>query len=256
MLPTFLRETRATVARLKRSPATPTRSSATCAAPADDLGPTLRDLAALSPDLEHLFRAVGPLVDASRDRGAGRRAPARGGAAARSSRLTCSCPSSTRSLAYLAFSREQLATFLAPGRLRARRERDRRLSAERQLRRALPAAVGDHRLALAPAADQPTRLGARELLLGAERVGALHRARRHRGLRLRPGRWRAAQPVRVGHRRRRRPASWRRRLLFQDQRYPRLRRGHAPLVSPPAGRAPGQLAGTSLTCRVRHPLTL
>ena len=33
--------------------------------PADDLAPTVRDLGDLSPDLEHLFNEVGPLVDAS-----------------------------------------------------------------------------------------------------------------------------------------------------------------------------------------------
>jgi virulence factor Mce-like protein len=65
VLPTFLRETRATVERLERFARDTDPLVRDLRAPADDLAPTLRDLGDLSPDLEKLFRNVPPLVDAS-----------------------------------------------------------------------------------------------------------------------------------------------------------------------------------------------
>jgi phospholipid/cholesterol/gamma-HCH transport system substrate-binding protein len=65
VLPTFLRETRATVTRLERFARDTDPLVRDLRAPADDLGPALRDLGDLSPDLEKLFRDVHPLVDAS-----------------------------------------------------------------------------------------------------------------------------------------------------------------------------------------------
>jgi virulence factor Mce-like protein len=64
-LPTFLRETRATVDRLERFARDTDPLIRALREPADDLAPTLRDLGDLSPDLEKLFRDVDPLVDAS-----------------------------------------------------------------------------------------------------------------------------------------------------------------------------------------------
>jgi virulence factor Mce-like protein len=64
-LPTFLRETRATVDRLERFARDTDPLVRALRGPADDLAPTLRDLGDLSPDLEKLFRDVDPLVDAS-----------------------------------------------------------------------------------------------------------------------------------------------------------------------------------------------
>jgi virulence factor Mce-like protein len=64
-LPTFLRETRATVDRLERFARDTDPLVRDLRGPADDLAPTLRDLGDLSPDLEKLFRDVHPLVDAS-----------------------------------------------------------------------------------------------------------------------------------------------------------------------------------------------
>jgi hypothetical protein len=65
VLPTFLRETRATVERLERFARDTDPLVRDLRAPADDLAPTLRDLGDLSPDLEKLFRNVPPLIDAS-----------------------------------------------------------------------------------------------------------------------------------------------------------------------------------------------
>ena len=65
ILPTFLRETRTTVGRLERFARDTDPLVRDLREPADDLAPTLRDLGDLSPDLEKLFRDVDPLVDAS-----------------------------------------------------------------------------------------------------------------------------------------------------------------------------------------------
>jgi phospholipid/cholesterol/gamma-HCH transport system substrate-binding protein len=65
ILPTFLRETRATATRLQRFAENTDPLVRNLLQPATDLGPTIRDLGDLSPDLEHLFHSIHPLVDAS-----------------------------------------------------------------------------------------------------------------------------------------------------------------------------------------------
>jgi virulence factor Mce-like protein len=65
VFPTFLRETRATVQRLESFSRNTDPLVRDLAQPARDLGPTLRDLGDLSPDLTHLFRNVHPLVQAA-----------------------------------------------------------------------------------------------------------------------------------------------------------------------------------------------
>jgi virulence factor Mce-like protein len=65
ILPTFLRETRATVGRLERFARNTDPLVRDLRRPADDLAPTVRDLGDLSPDLEKLFQDVHPLVNAS-----------------------------------------------------------------------------------------------------------------------------------------------------------------------------------------------
>jgi phospholipid/cholesterol/gamma-HCH transport system substrate-binding protein len=63
ILPTFLDETRTTVARLEKF-SVDTRPLVRDLQPvATDLRPTLRDVGRLAPDLEHLFRNLGPLID-------------------------------------------------------------------------------------------------------------------------------------------------------------------------------------------------
>lgn len=63
ILPTFLDETRTTVARLERF-SIDTRPLVRDLQPvATDLRPTLHDVGRLAPDLEHLFRNLGPLID-------------------------------------------------------------------------------------------------------------------------------------------------------------------------------------------------
>lgn len=63
ILPTFLDETRTTVARLEEF-SVDTRPLVRDLQPvATDLQPTLRDVGKLAPDLERLFRNLGPLID-------------------------------------------------------------------------------------------------------------------------------------------------------------------------------------------------
>ena len=63
ILPTFLDETRTTVARLEEF-SIDTRPLVRDLQPvATDLRPTLRDVGRLAPDLEHLFRNLDPLID-------------------------------------------------------------------------------------------------------------------------------------------------------------------------------------------------
>ncbi len=66
VFPTFLDESKATLARLEGF-ANNTRPLVNqLKGPADDLGPTVRDLGDLAPDLEGLFRDLDPLVKAGR----------------------------------------------------------------------------------------------------------------------------------------------------------------------------------------------
>ncbi|MGH2781241.1 MAG: MlaD family protein [Thermoleophilaceae bacterium] len=66
IFPTFLDESRATLARLERFSRDTRPLVNDLKAPADDLGPTVRDLGDLAPDLENLFRDLPPLIAASR----------------------------------------------------------------------------------------------------------------------------------------------------------------------------------------------
>ena len=64
-LPTFERESRATIARLTRFARTTDPLVTQLRPAARQLAPTLDDVAALAPDLESFFRDLGPLIDAS-----------------------------------------------------------------------------------------------------------------------------------------------------------------------------------------------
>ena len=73
-----------------------------------------------------------------------------------------------------------------------------------------------------------------QLLHRAERLPARDPARRDRELRLQPRRRRAADPSGVGGNAAP-PCFVAPKQLFQDQKYPRLQRGHAPVVAAPTG---------------------
>jgi phospholipid/cholesterol/gamma-HCH transport system substrate-binding protein len=66
IFPTFLDESKATMARLETFARDTHPLVNDFKAPADDLGPTVRDLGDLAPDLEQLFRELPPLIRASR----------------------------------------------------------------------------------------------------------------------------------------------------------------------------------------------
>ena len=66
IFPTFLDESRATMARLERFSRNTRPLVRALKRPADDLGPTVRDLGDLSPHLTKLFRDLRPLIRASR----------------------------------------------------------------------------------------------------------------------------------------------------------------------------------------------
>jgi virulence factor Mce-like protein len=66
IFPTFLDESKATMARLEDFSRSTNPLVNDLKGPADDLGPTVRDLGDLAPDLERLFRDLGPLIRESR----------------------------------------------------------------------------------------------------------------------------------------------------------------------------------------------
>jgi phospholipid/cholesterol/gamma-HCH transport system substrate-binding protein len=66
IFPTFLDESKATMARLEDFSRSTHPLVNDLKGPADDLGPTVRDLGDLAPDLERLFRDLGPLIRESR----------------------------------------------------------------------------------------------------------------------------------------------------------------------------------------------
>jgi len=66
IFPTFLDESKATLARLERFSRNTHPLVNDLKRPADDLGPTIRDLGDLAPDLTHLFRNLVPLVKAGK----------------------------------------------------------------------------------------------------------------------------------------------------------------------------------------------
>jgi virulence factor Mce-like protein len=65
VFPTFLDESKATLARLERFSRNTRPLVNDLKGPADDLGPTVRDLGNLAPHLTRLFRDLGPLTKAS-----------------------------------------------------------------------------------------------------------------------------------------------------------------------------------------------
>ena len=66
VFPTFLDESKATLARLERFSRNTHPLVNRLKGPADDLGPTVRDLGDLAPDLQGLFRDLSPLIRAGR----------------------------------------------------------------------------------------------------------------------------------------------------------------------------------------------
>jgi virulence factor Mce-like protein len=114
VFPTFLRETRTTVRRLEDFARNTDPLVRDLREPARDLAPTLRDLGDLSPDLERLFKDIDPLVRASRT---GVPAAERflEGAEPVLEATHVFMPELNPILSYLSFSQQQLAQFITVG---------------------------------------------------------------------------------------------------------------------------------------------
>jgi phospholipid/cholesterol/gamma-HCH transport system substrate-binding protein len=114
VLPTFERETRTTMARLERFARDTDPLVRLLRQPAEDLAPTLRDLGDLAPDLEQLFRDVDPLLDASEDGVPAADRLLRGAEPLLESAHVL-LPEVNPILAYLQFNRTLVASFLIAG---------------------------------------------------------------------------------------------------------------------------------------------
>ena len=234
VLPTFLRETRTTVERLEAFARNTEPLVVDLQEPATDLTPTLRDLAALSPDLEHLFRSIGPLTTAS-ETGVPAADRLLEGVQPALESAHAFLPELNPILAYLAFSQEQIATFLAPGgsALGGNGQGGYRSSsfAEHYLPQS---AIIDSR-SLQQRTSRPPWERANSYLApnSWERsigLGAIE------SFDCKPSGGEVKNPSGTGATSAP-PCFVAPRQLFQDQHYPRLRRGHAPHVKPPKGRA-------------------
>jgi phospholipid/cholesterol/gamma-HCH transport system substrate-binding protein len=237
ILPTFLRETRTTAVRLASFARNTDPLVQDLRGPADDLAPTLRDLGDLSPYLEQLFHDVPPLVNAS----------ATGvPAATRLLRGVEPLLASTHGflgelnpiLSYLSYSRNQVSQFLSTGA---------GALAGTMLPDGTPAGgykgngAGEHYLpqvaiidsrSLQQRATEPPWARGNAYLApnGYQRaipLGAIE------SFDCTPG---GVQPEPSGAAGTAAPPCFvAPKQLFQDQHYPRLRGGHAPVVPPPKG---------------------
>jgi phospholipid/cholesterol/gamma-HCH transport system substrate-binding protein len=238
VFPTFLRETRATVRRLERFARNTDPLVRDLRQPATDLAPTLRDLGDLSPKLERLFRDIDPLVEASRP---GLPAAERvlAGAEPLLESVHLFMPELNPTLAYLSFARQQVAGFLSTGGSALAGT----AVGETGTGGYSGAGEGEHYLPQAAIIDTRS-LQRRETRPFWERGNAYvapNAWARSIGLgviesfdcdpnggeqRDPSGSGPAAEP----------PCFAAPPLLFQDEKYPRLRRGLAPLVPAPEGR--------------------
>ena len=114
VFPTFLRESRTTLARLETFSRDTRPLVNKLKGPVDDLGPTVRDLGDLAPDLERLFRDLDPLIDAG-NRGLPEGARFLAGAEPLFESLHVFLPELNPVLAYLGFSKLQVAQFITVG---------------------------------------------------------------------------------------------------------------------------------------------
>jgi phospholipid/cholesterol/gamma-HCH transport system substrate-binding protein len=233
VFPTFLRETRATVRRLERFARDTDPLVRDLRRPASDLGPTLHDLAGLSPTLERLFRDIDPLVKASRSGlPAGERVLA--GAEPLLEAVHVFMPELNPVLAYLSFARNQVSTFLSAGGSALAGTGEGGYAG---------GGAGEHYLPQAAIIDTRSlqRRDTRPFWERGNAYVAPNAWSRAGGLGViesfdcdpnggeQPdpsGSGVAAEP----------PCLVAPPLLFQDQKYPRLRRGLAPLVPAPEGR--------------------
>ena len=114
IFPTFLDESRATLARLESFSRDTRPLVRDLRGPADDLAPTMRDLGDLAPDLEGLFEDLDPVIDAS-ERGAPALARFLSGAEPVLEAAHGFFPELNPILSYLNFHQATVAGFLSNG---------------------------------------------------------------------------------------------------------------------------------------------
>jgi phospholipid/cholesterol/gamma-HCH transport system substrate-binding protein len=236
VLPTFERETRTTMLRLERFARDTDPLVRLLREPADDLGPTVRDLGDLAPDLEQLFRDIDPLLDAS-EGGVPAAERFLEGAVPLLEAAHVFLPEVNPILAYLQFNRTLVASFLVAGagsigeNMAGGYTRPRTASTPehllpqssffelRSFTRDTTRPPWDRGNAyLAPNARwRATALGVIESFDCEPAGGEVREPNDDAGIATAP-------PCFVS------PPQ-----LFQDERYPRLRRGQAPFVSGPVG---------------------
>ena len=237
IFPTFLDESKATMARLEDFSRSTHPLVNDLKGPADDLGPTVRDLGDLAPDLEKLFRDLGPLIRESRTG-----VPALERRCARPSRsprgCTRSSPSSTRSSpTSTSTSRRSRAS----SRTRRRHRRGLRHGSAR------PGADGHHRGPLLRGLQvrRAARVGARQRIPPAEHARPRARARRDRELQVPERRAevrRGRAQARESHEDKLAPCFEAVPSLYDGRIFPYPRRGVAPLRDAPRGFAGSKAA--------------
>ena len=234
VLPTFERETRTTMARLERFARDTDPLVRLLRQPVEDLAPTLRDLGDLAPDLEQLFRDVDPLLDASEDGVPAADRLLRGAEPLLESAHML-LPEVNPILAYLQFNRALVASFLIAGagsigeNMAGGYTRPRTARAPEHL---LPQSSffeerSFTRDATRPPWDRGNSYVAPNARWRATGLGVIE------SFDCRPTGGNMPDPIDDAGIATAPPCFAAPRSLFQDQKYPRLRRGQAPLVSGP-----------------------
>jgi phospholipid/cholesterol/gamma-HCH transport system substrate-binding protein len=233
ILPTFLRETRTTVRRLESFARDTDPLVRDLRGPADDLAPTLRDLGDLAPGLERLFHDIDPLVEVSRTGVPAAERLLRGAEPLLESTHVF-MPELNPILAYLNFSRQQIGTFLSAPAATLAGTGEGGWTGSGAGEHYLPqAAIIDTRSlmrqATRPFWERANAYVAPNAYNRAVGLGVIESFDCHAN----GGEQRNPSGVGVSAEP---PCFVAPPLLFQDQKYPRLRRGRAPLVPPPQGR--------------------
>jgi phospholipid/cholesterol/gamma-HCH transport system substrate-binding protein len=233
ILPTFLRETHTTVRRLESFARETDPLVRDLRGPADDLAPTLRYLGDLAPELEQLFHDIDPLVEVSRT---GVPAAERliEGAEPLLESTHVFMPELNPILSYLNFSRQQIGTFFSAPAATLAGTGEGGWTGGGAGEHYLPqAAIIDTRSlmrqATGPFWERANAYVAPNAYNRAIGLGVIENfdCDPNGGEQRNPsGVGVSAEP----------PCFVAPPLLFQDQKYPRLRRGKAPLVPAPQGR--------------------
>ncbi|HZI91882.1 MAG TPA: MlaD family protein [Thermoleophilaceae bacterium] len=240
VFPTFLRETRSTLGRLETF-ARDTRPLVNdLKGPADDLGPTVRDLGDLAPDLQQLYRDLDPLIVA------GNRGLPQGERFLRGSQPVFTAlhnflPELNPILAYLSFSRQQVAQFITVGGAALAGNGTGGYQAPRGAEHWLPQiALIDgqsfSRNTSRPSTDRGNAYVQPNAYQRSIPLGVIESIDCPNGEQRDPKDTAAPGPLAFTNAGAEPPCFEAPRSLYQNQKYARLRRGRAPVVPAPQGR--------------------